>query len=288
MARYRLRFLLQEFDLPTGDTLIGRGPDCRITLVDPLVSRHHARVRFEGGKAVFEDLGSRNGSRVNGRLVRGMHVLKHGDRLRIGTQELVFSEVGSVPLAAGDRQQELVCRCAACKAVYSAGLEACPACGAFEVEEDSTLSGILDDRQRQSIALQMLMEMLRKALALGREADAERIMVQAIAAVQERLRPPNMVDPGQLEALGLEAIRLSKLQTTRKWAVSLLELYRRGAQVLTPPLVAALEGLALQDKQGFAVPIEALVAAAPVTRLSGAEVEGLEQLKRLAAKVRER
>ena len=66
MARYRLRFLLQEFDLPRGATLIGRSSDCHVTIEDPLVSRQHARIVIDGDDATLQDLGSRNGVKLNG------------------------------------------------------------------------------------------------------------------------------------------------------------------------------------------------------------------------------
>ena len=93
MARYRLRFLLQEFDLSKGTTLIGRSADCHVTIEDPLVSRQHARILIDGDDAMLEDLGSRNGVKLNGVAIKGTHPLKDGDRLRIGTQELVFCRV---------------------------------------------------------------------------------------------------------------------------------------------------------------------------------------------------
>ena len=58
MARYRLRFLLQEFDLPRGATILGRSSDCHVTIEDPLVSRQHARIMVRGEEATLEDLGS--------------------------------------------------------------------------------------------------------------------------------------------------------------------------------------------------------------------------------------
>jgi len=135
-------------------------------LVDPLVSRHHSKVKIDGTKATIEDLGSRNGSRVNGRLIRGFHHLKDGDRIRIGTQELVFSEVEAVQLA--NKQTGFLCHCAGCRLPYPEEMGSCPNCGSNAVEEDNTLSGILDDRGRQNWALQMLIEMLKKALGLSR------------------------------------------------------------------------------------------------------------------------
>jgi hypothetical protein len=52
-ARYRLRFLLQEFDLPAGQTLIGRGDDCHITVFDPAISRRHARIFVDDQHALL-------------------------------------------------------------------------------------------------------------------------------------------------------------------------------------------------------------------------------------------
>ena len=94
MARYRLRLLLQEFDLPRGTTLIGRSYDCHVTIEDPLVSRQHARIEVEGDRVTVFDLGSRNGVKVNGAGIKGSQDLRHGDRVRIGTQELVFTQIG--------------------------------------------------------------------------------------------------------------------------------------------------------------------------------------------------
>jgi len=49
--------------------VIGRDPGCDLRLDDPMVSRRHARVRLERGIWLIEDLGSRNGTRVDGSLV---------------------------------------------------------------------------------------------------------------------------------------------------------------------------------------------------------------------------
>jgi len=281
LARYRLRFSLQEFDLPPGDTLIGRGPDCRITLVDPLVSRHHAKVRIEGSKATLEDLGSRNGSRINARLVRGTHPLADGDRLRIGTQELVFSEVATVQLATN--RTGFLNHCASCRLPYPEEQKACPSCGSSQVEEDNTLSGILDDRGRLNWALQMLIDMLRKALTLTRQADAERIMSQAMAHVDDRLRSPEQIDENQMEALSLEALKLCEVHSNALVAKWLLETYRRLARLPPRSVADALSRLPSAVLTKVAAELDELVACAPVGKLSPREVEGLARLKTICA-----
>jgi len=81
-ARFRLRFQLQEIDLPQGDTVIGRSATCQVTIEDPLVSREHARIRIVGERATIEDLGSRNGVQVGGTSLQSLHVLRDGERVR--------------------------------------------------------------------------------------------------------------------------------------------------------------------------------------------------------------
>ncbi len=80
------------FPIPAGLVIVGRAPDSGIALLDGEVSRHHARIRVEEGRVQVEDLGSTNGTRVNGDLIRGAADLRAGDRLSIGGHvlKLVF------------------------------------------------------------------------------------------------------------------------------------------------------------------------------------------------------
>src|SRR5580658_4925478 len=117
VARYRLRFLLQEFDLPRGLTVIGRSLDANLTIEDPLVSRQHARIEVEDEGGTVEDMGSRNGVRVNGVTIRGPTPLKDGDRVRIGTQDFVFCRVD--PMGKAHSKTTGVLRlCANCRLPY--------------------------------------------------------------------------------------------------------------------------------------------------------------------------
>jgi predicted component of type VI protein secretion system len=128
-ARYRLRFLLQEFDLAPGHTLLGRGDDCHITIFDPAISRRHARIFVDEQHAILEDLGSRNGCRVNGVPIKGEINLSDGDRIRLGTQELVLSEVKAATSQAIHRQTGSLCFCGSCRAAYAKEMDSCPHCG---------------------------------------------------------------------------------------------------------------------------------------------------------------
>ena len=72
-----------------GSTRIGRGPECDVTLNDPSVSRAHAVVDTEGAEPTVRDLGSTNGTFVNGSRVQAAR-LRDGDELRIGNTRMQF------------------------------------------------------------------------------------------------------------------------------------------------------------------------------------------------------
>ncbi|HXA59436.1 MAG TPA: DUF3662 and FHA domain-containing protein [Streptosporangiaceae bacterium] len=79
----------RSYDIVTPVTLLGRGTDCDLRLVDPGVSRHHAEIRLEGPEIVLVDLGSTNGSFVNGQPIRRV-TLTDGSRVTMGRTTLVF------------------------------------------------------------------------------------------------------------------------------------------------------------------------------------------------------
>jgi hypothetical protein len=75
---------------PAGAT-IGRGRQADVVLSDPNVSRQHAEIRPRGGSWVINDLGSTNGSQLNGRRVEGSEVLRPGDEIELGASVLTFT-----------------------------------------------------------------------------------------------------------------------------------------------------------------------------------------------------
>jgi FHA domain-containing protein len=79
--------------LEPGSNVLGRGTDADIRLPDTGVSRKHADVQLEGGTVTVEDLGSTNGTLVNGRRV-GRQDLADGDVIRIGHSVLVYRQDG--------------------------------------------------------------------------------------------------------------------------------------------------------------------------------------------------
>ncbi len=72
------------FPLAADEAIIGRHPDCEIQLDSNMVSRRHARLFHADGRVLVEDLGSGNGTFVNGGRVSGPTPLRHGDRVKVG------------------------------------------------------------------------------------------------------------------------------------------------------------------------------------------------------------
>ena len=84
-----------------GDQLtIGRDATNDIVINDAEVSRRHARLTFQGGKYVLEDLGSTNGTFVNGQRLAGPRVLKAGEVVSFGEQIILVFEVVNVDAGA--------------------------------------------------------------------------------------------------------------------------------------------------------------------------------------------
>ncbi|HUB37735.1 MAG TPA: DUF3662 and FHA domain-containing protein [Streptosporangiaceae bacterium] len=79
----------RTFEIATPLIILGRGTDCDLRLVDPGVSRHHAEIRVEDGEVVLVDLGSTNGTFVNGQPVRRV-LLTDGTQVTLGRTTLVF------------------------------------------------------------------------------------------------------------------------------------------------------------------------------------------------------
>ncbi|MGD9679744.1 MAG: FHA domain-containing protein [Candidatus Obscuribacterales bacterium] len=81
----------QKIPLKTTKVKIGRDPTNQVVVAeDTFASRHHAWITFEDGDFWIEDLGSTNGTLLNGHPVVKRQVLSTGDKIRVGHTELTF------------------------------------------------------------------------------------------------------------------------------------------------------------------------------------------------------
>lgn len=88
-----------SFAIAGNQVIIGREEGLEVVLQDPEASRRHARITWQGGRYLIEDLGSTNGTFVNGMQLTAPLALNPGDSIGVGQTALVFQmlapEVGS-------------------------------------------------------------------------------------------------------------------------------------------------------------------------------------------------
>lgn len=82
----------RRLELATPTLTIGRAPDNQLVLEDRRASRHHARLTARSGGLIFTDLGSTNGSIVNGKRVHEL-ALGPGDRIELGRTVVIVESI---------------------------------------------------------------------------------------------------------------------------------------------------------------------------------------------------
>jgi len=85
----RENFKVDERELEQGSLSIGRNHDNALSIDDPAVSSHHAQIVTVFDSSYVEDLGSTNGTFINGKQVK-MHTLHNGDVLTLGHYQILF------------------------------------------------------------------------------------------------------------------------------------------------------------------------------------------------------
>lgn len=87
----------RTFVVDRGGASIGRSPECSVCLPDERLSRQHAVIEFRDAGYWLTDLGSRNGTAINGSLVKAPHLLQDGDSIELGGSLLVASLEANPP-----------------------------------------------------------------------------------------------------------------------------------------------------------------------------------------------
>jgi DNA-binding winged helix-turn-helix (wHTH) protein len=104
---FRLIWERREIELSPGESVFGRDSDAAVWIDDASVSRRHARILVDGEGATLEDLGSKNGTLVNGERLSDRRRLADGDVLGIGRVSMilrVLQQTGSTQTASGLRK----------------------------------------------------------------------------------------------------------------------------------------------------------------------------------------
>jgi pSer/pThr/pTyr-binding forkhead associated (FHA) protein len=162
----------ERFELSEGEIVVGRGVTCELRLDDEIASRRHLRVRVGPDTASVEDLGSTNGTRLNGQPLWRRTRLGDGDVLqlgntffivrldsdtRAGTKQrapvdgplpagIVVREVGAREPSSPSQPTPLSCR--RCMATLPVAAFRCPVCGLELEPEEPTLANLLPPKPR--------------------------------------------------------------------------------------------------------------------------------------------
>jgi transcriptional regulator with GAF, ATPase, and Fis domain len=206
--------LKMEFPLDAEVTVIGRDVDATVCLKSRAASRRHCEVRRDGDRYLIRDLGSRNGTLVNGLPVTEC-VLQHGDRIAVSDSLLVF---------AVDLQAESALLPEVAESVDATPLEFSsvhPAEALFR-DPHRLLSGM---SRPHGVQLQALLEINRKAASLRNPEELEQALLDAAfeltpaesAAVllYEQLDAPASTVVGQHRSSELTEVRVSQTVVRR-------------------------------------------------------------------------
>ena len=87
---YELLTGRRRVGLHEGENIIGRDPEAQVWLDEVGVSRRHARITIAGKEVQLEDLGSKNGTTIGGKKMKGRVALADGDRIVFGASTAVY------------------------------------------------------------------------------------------------------------------------------------------------------------------------------------------------------
>lgn len=171
--------------------LIGRGEDCDIIVSDRQVSRHHALLNFDNGVTQIEDLGSKNGTYVNGEKLLGPRKLFEKDEIQIAFfQSFLFLESdATLPLADFPPElQNLLCLRVdeGAKRVWVRGVEVSPG---FSSQQFALLACLV----RKNGEVIPREELIRAVWGEGANWVTEQAFDALVRRLRERL---NQLDPG--------------------------------------------------------------------------------------------
>lgn len=314
MGRFRLRYLHHDLELTEGEFAVGRNASCQLSLDDPLVSRRHALLVVSGNQVTVQDLGSRNGVLVNGERIEGVVTVLEGDRILIGAQEMTLVEASGehpqpkrsrtlnrtmpkLPIGepAGEENRRMASndpssqqnRRPVITSQPSPAFSTAPpeGSGANPVAEiDSEMSMV-----RRQDAFTLLTGVADKALAMGRAAEAERILASPLADVIEASRAGKKLTPGLVDQAARFSAKLATATGKGTWADYVIELYSAQMRPIPAPVIDELYNafrrvgsIDLQRLRGY---IESLKAEAstygPGDRFLIQRLEGLERLAAL-------
>jgi pSer/pThr/pTyr-binding forkhead associated (FHA) protein len=287
--RFRLRYQHHDIALSDGQFVVGRSAGCQLSLDDPLVSRRHAMLVVAQNVVTVEDLESRNGVLVNGQRIPGKTPVQPGDKILIGSQEIVLlrgrensmRETASLPGRGTLPKLNIVPELLATgEPTVPPGQPRDELTG--EAEGDSTTV-------RRVTAFKLLGGVAEKALAMGRADEAERLLSGPLGDIVEASRNGKPVSPWLVDVAGRLAAKLATSTAKGTWADYVIELYQAQGRPCAAPVVDELNSAFRKVNAIDLVRLRAYLADlrekqasfGPAERFLLQRIEGLERLAAL-------
>jgi hypothetical protein len=243
----RLRYLAHDLEVPVGQFVIGRTPDCQLSLDDPLVSRRHALLTVHGGGVVVEDLGSRNGVEVNGKRIDRPWPMSDGDRIKIGSQEMTLSGVVErvpAPPRIPAARETRTASAQQTQNVTALVTEDMPDLGEDDGSQPTSVFGVVayapENPDRRVNSLSLVGALAEKALAMGRPEEAERLLQRALLETLAKAEQGGEVDADLAAKAAGYAARLAGATGRGAWVDYIFELYTARRATLPAGLVDEL------------------------------------------------
>jgi hypothetical protein len=234
--RYALREGTVDHPLSKTPLFVGRGSDADIVLAGPLVSRRHAEFHETEAGVVVIDLDSQNGVLVNGVAIARPTALLIGDKVTIGDNELVLTEVGSVKQ--GRRSDpELELRPASEGRRSDPELNPIRESGRVPAGTYSSSSEEPSIATRRADALHLLSNVADKALALGRGQEAEHVLGTHLVAALSDAVSGRAVAPEVARIAAQYAVKLASATGKASWLDFAFRLYDALATTIPLPIV---------------------------------------------------
>ncbi len=232
--RFRLRYMNHDLELNEGEFVVGRNASCQLSLDDPLVSRRHATFTVLPEAVTVEDLGSRNGVSVNGERIAGRVMLRPGDRIQIGSQEMVLVAGANEAVRTATRNP-LKMTLPKIPGVPTGDGPQLSTKPPSPSEPDAEASMV-----RRADAFNLLGSVAEKALAMGKHAEAERILASPLADVIEASRAGKRITPSLLDQAARFSARLATATGKGAWADYVIELYQSQGRIVPAPVIDEL------------------------------------------------
>jgi hypothetical protein len=133
--RYSIVVRGREVELQEGESTLGRSRGATISIIDPSISRVHARFQARDGRITIEDLGSANGTYINGIRLDRLAEVTDGTRLTLGESDMIVKIAKAASPAATVRFDLRDYLCPRCGRPFPEGRKECPDCDAEAAAE---------------------------------------------------------------------------------------------------------------------------------------------------------